>query len=192
MNVLIIFAHPNKESFCSAIKNTLFESLKANKNDIRVHDLYNDKFNPKLSKIELTGESKKISDFKLVKNYQADIKWANTIIIIHPAWWYGAPAILKGYFDRVLSEGFAFIYKDDEPEPKLTGKNGILIQTFDATEEMEKKLFNEITYKSIFYTWKYCGVVDWVYKAFFRVNFVTHEQRTSWLQEIVNIGKNIN
>jgi NAD(P)H dehydrogenase (quinone) len=192
MNILIIYAHPNEESFCSAIKEKLVEGLEVNKNIVRIHDLYSSNFNPKLSKTELVGDPKTLTGYKTIEKYQQDIIWANLIIIIHPAWWYGAPAILKGYFDRVLTEGFAFIYENDEPDPKLLNKNGFLIQTFDATEEMEKELFNDITYRNIFYTWKYCGVEDWQRKAFHRVNFVSKEQRTKWLDEIYVIGKSIN
>ncbi|MBK5114127.1 MAG: NAD(P)H-dependent oxidoreductase [Candidatus Heimdallarchaeota archaeon] len=192
MNVLIIYAHPNEESFCSAIKKKLVEGLEVNKNIIRIHDLYNSDFNPKLSKIELIGDPKTLSDYKTIEKYQQDIIWANLIIIIHPVWWYGAPAIMKGYFDRVLAEGFAFIFENDAPDPKLLDKKGIIIQTFDATEEMEQKQFHDITYKNIYYTWKYCGVEDWQRKAFHRVNHVSHEQRTKWLNEINVIGKSIN
>lgn len=192
MNILIIYAHPNEESFCSSIKKKLVEGLKENKNDVRIHDLYSSNFNPILSKIELIGDPKTLSDYKTILNYQQEIDWANIIAIIHPAWWYGAPAILKGYFDRVLAEGFAFTFEDDKPDPKLHNKKGILIQTFDATEEMEKELFNEVTSKSIFYTWKYCGVEDWQHKAMFRVSFVSQEQRIKWLEEIYVIGKSIN
>jgi len=192
MNILIIFAHPNEESFCSAIKKKLVEGLEENKNDVRIHDLYYSNFNPSLSKIELIGDPKTLADYKTILNYQQDINWANVIIIIHPAWWYGVPAILKGYFDRVLAEGFAFTYEDDTPDPKLLNKKGILIQTFDATEEMEKELFSEVTSKSVFYTWKYCGIVDWQHKAMFRVNYVSQEQRIKWLEEIYVIGKSIN
>ncbi len=192
MKVLIIYAHPNEKSFCSAIKETLIESLKENRNTIKIHDLYVKNFNPVLSKTELTNYPKTLLEDETIAQYQQDIMWADIIIIIHPAWWYGAPAILKGYFDRVLTEGFAFTYENDEPNPKLIGKKGILIQTYDATEEMEKKLFQEITYRTIFYTWKYCGIADWQRKAFYRVNFVSQEQRIDWLQEIGAIGKNIN
>lgn len=192
MNILIIYAHPNEESFCSAIKKKLVEGLMENKNTVRIHDLYSSNFNPILSKIELIGDPKTLTDYETILNFQHDIDWANIIVIIHPAWWYGAPAILKGYFDRVLAEGFAFTYEDDKPDPKLLNKKGILIQTFDATEEMEKEQFNEVTSKTVFYTWKYCGIEDWRHKAMFRVNYVSQEQRIKLLEEIYVIGKSIN
>ncbi|TET29729.1 MAG: flavodoxin family protein [Candidatus Heimdallarchaeota archaeon] len=192
MNILIIYAHPNEKSFCSAIKDNFITGLKVNNNIIRIHDLYYSNFNPRLSKVELVGDPKTLSGYKQIVKYQHDINWANIIIIIHPVWWYGVPAILKGYFDRVLIEGFAFTYNEDLPEPKLLGKKGILIQTFDATEEMEKTLYNEITCKSIFYTWKYCGLENWQHKAMYRVSFVSQKQRIKWLEEIYVIGKSIN
>ncbi len=191
MNVLIIYAHPKENSFCSAIKEMIVKGLKINKNTVRIHDLYYSKFNPLLSKEELLGETKSLSGFKTIVKKQHDIKWANVIIIIHPAWWYGVPAILKGYFDRVLTEGFAFNYEVDHPVPLLTDKKGILIQTFDVEEQLEKEFFGDITYKSVYYVWKYCGVEDWQKFAKFRVNFVSKEQREEWLEEVYQMALKI-
>jgi Flavodoxin-like fold len=33
---------------------------------------------------------------------------AEAIVPVYPAWWYGMPAMLKGYFDRVWLPGVAF------------------------------------------------------------------------------------
>ena len=44
------------------------------------------------------------------------IGWCNTLIFIYPTWWYGLPAILKGWLDRVLVPGLAFdMPKDNGP-----------------------------------------------------------------------------
>ena len=45
MNILIIYAHPNEKSFCSAIKKKFVEGLKENKNTVRIHDLYSSNLN---------------------------------------------------------------------------------------------------------------------------------------------------
>ena len=36
------------------------------------------------------------------------LQWAEGLILVFPTWWYGMPAILKGYFDRVWVPGVAF------------------------------------------------------------------------------------
>ena len=188
MNVLIIFAHPNENSFCAALLQKMIDGLKEASHQIKIHDLYRDKFNPILSKEELLDFKKTETD-QLVILYREEIKWAEVIVFIHPSYWYGPPAILKGYFDRILADGFAYDYIIDHPEPKFTKKQGVLIQTFDAEEELEKKQFDDITFKSVYYTWKYCGIEKWKRFSFFRVNFVTDQQRIEWLDEIYNFSK---
>ena len=190
MNVLIIFAHPNEKSFCAAIREQIIAGLKTKNHQIRTHNLYKDKFNPILSRKELLDKRELENDNQAVK-YQKDINWAERIIIIHPAYWYTTPAILKGYFYRLLTEGFAYDYVIEHPEPKLLGKKGLLIQTFDAEEALEKKLFEDVTRKTVLYTWQYCGVEEWQYFSMFQVNFTSNEQRKEWLKQAYNLGLNL-
>ncbi|MBD3189434.1 MAG: hypothetical protein GF308_02270 [Candidatus Heimdallarchaeota archaeon] len=190
MKVLIIFAHPNPNSFCAAIKANVESGLKDASHQVKIHDLYEDQFDPILSKEELL-ETQLASENPRIKQYQQDLLWAKIIIIIHPAWWYGPPAILKGYFDRVLEPGFAHEYVNDQPIPQLTDKKGILIQTFDSTEKMEKEVLGNVTYKTIVNTWKYCGITEWKRFAMFRILFSTETQRKEWLQEAYLLGKEL-
>ena len=190
MKVLIIFAHPNEESFCAALREQMLAGLKETAHDIRIHNLYNDRFNPLLSRDELLDKNT-LEEDTLAIQYQKDIKWAERVIIIHPSYWYATPAILKGYFDRLLTEGFAYDYVIDHPEPKLLGKKGILIQTFDAEESLEMEMFEDVTRKTVLYTWSYCGLKEWQYFRMFRVNFSTDEQRKRWLKQAYKLGKNL-
>ncbi|NHJ48207.1 MAG: NAD(P)H-dependent oxidoreductase [Asgard group archaeon] len=191
MNVLVIYAHPNENSFCSAIKNKLLSGLEKNINSVRIHDLYYSDFNPILTKKELIDYPKALSENEQVQKHQHDIKWADIICLIYPVWWYGPPAILKGYIDRVITEGFAYDYIDNQAIPKLTDKRMILIQTFDAEEKMEKELNEDISYKSMHNIWNYCGINEINRVSLFRVNFVDKKQRNVWLEEIYKLGCSI-
>jgi NAD(P)H dehydrogenase (quinone) len=191
MNVLIIFAHPNNNSYCSALKQKFLEGTQVNNNSIKIHDLYATNFQPNLTQEELSGKLEEITDYNQILEYQEDIIWAEIICIIYPVWWYGPPAILKGYIDRVLTEGFAFVYKDDQAIPKLTNKKMILIQTFDAEEKMEKEKYQDITFKSMYNIWSYCGISEWERISLFRVSFVSNNQRQIWLENIYNLGEKI-
>jgi NAD(P)H dehydrogenase (quinone) len=48
---------------------------------------------------------------------------------IHPIWWTGLPAILKGYIDRVFSYGFAYRYDQGIQKGLLVGKKAVIINT---------------------------------------------------------------
>jgi putative NADPH-quinone reductase len=52
----------------------------------------------------------------LVKRYDDQLLDAEAVVLVYPAWWYGMPAMLKGYFDRVWLPGVAF---DVTPEGKV-------------------------------------------------------------------------
>jgi NAD(P)H dehydrogenase (quinone) len=47
-----------------------------------------------------------------VKLEQAKIDWADALSFIYPVWWSDCPAKLKGWFDRVLTYGYAYFYDD--------------------------------------------------------------------------------
>ncbi|HEY5508435.1 MAG TPA: NAD(P)H-dependent oxidoreductase, partial [Paludibacter sp.] len=122
-NVLIINAHPEKASFCSSLKNTAREFFLAKRYEVKVSDLYAMNFDP-------VGDR---SDFKSVANpeffkYQAEqlsayhndhfvdvlkdemdkLEWCDLLIFNFPLWWFGLPAILKGWVDRVFAMGFVY------------------------------------------------------------------------------------
>jgi putative NADPH-quinone reductase len=41
-------------------------------------------------------------------DHAARLAAADALVLVHPTWWGGQPAILKGWFDRVLAEGVAY------------------------------------------------------------------------------------
>lgn len=71
---------------------------------------------------------------------QAKLSWADTLIVQFPLWWYGMPAILKGWFDRVFVAGFAFGIHDTQGrqlrygEGALAGKRAMVIVSTGARE----------------------------------------------------------
>lgn len=109
MKILIIYAHPNSEGHCSTILSEVKKNLDEKKADYEVIDLYNIKYDPILTEKELYGtKDKELSD--LNKEMQKKVSEAERLIFIYPVWWNSMPAILKGFFDRVFTSGFAFRY----------------------------------------------------------------------------------
>ena len=92
MYVDIIIAHPNPDSFCHALLNSVVDGAKAANHDVHIIDLYKDQFNPIMSLDEMRGD---ISD-PIVINYQKQIKNADCIVFIYPIFWFRAPAIFEG------------------------------------------------------------------------------------------------
>ncbi|MHA1124972.1 MAG: NAD(P)H-dependent oxidoreductase [Candidatus Heimdallarchaeota archaeon] len=187
MNILVVFAHPNDDSFGSAIKEKIIQGLLVGDHKVQVHDLYRDGFNPILTKKELLGETKPEENFH-VKKYQEDITWSQRIIVIHPVWWCNVPAMLKGYFDRVLSLNFAYETIRGKRKPLLGGRKGILVQTFDTEKTVDTKKCEDSSFKTVINVWKICGVKDWHRFTMFDVQVSKLEQREKWLKEAYVLG----
>ena len=120
-NVLVVFAHPQRRSFCGAALEQVVAGIAKAGGTSRVRDLYNESFDPRLTSSEFERERKHGRDADVspdVRNEQEDVMWADSIVFICPLWWSDVPAILKGWFDRVWSKGFAWA---SEGEPELAG-----------------------------------------------------------------------
>jgi NAD(P)H dehydrogenase (quinone) len=108
---LIIYAHPKKEGHNAYILDRVKASLKKRKIKFDLIDLYEDGFDPVLSaKEHYTSGGFEKSEQTL--EYQEKIKKANNLIFIYPVWWGVGPAILKGFFDKVLTPRFAYRYQN--------------------------------------------------------------------------------
>ena len=124
MNVLIVFAHPESASFSAALKNTAVASLAAAGHAVGVSDLYAMGWNPALGPqefahdradpdfLDLSREQehahRNASHAADVRAEQAKVAAADLVLFHFPVWWFGMPAILKGWVDRVFSRGFAY------------------------------------------------------------------------------------
>jgi NAD(P)H dehydrogenase (quinone) len=109
MKILVIYAHPDSEGHCSAILSEVKQHLDQETSDYEIIDLYKMNYDPVLKGKELYGvKSTELSDVN--KELQEKVSKADKLIFIYPIWWNSMPAILKGFFDRVFTSGFAFKY----------------------------------------------------------------------------------
>jgi NAD(P)H dehydrogenase (quinone) len=139
-NVLIILAHPNPESFNHAISKSIEERLVQEGHVVRVRDLYQLGFEPLLSLEEWKRyESQAGETPEDVKTEQAEIQWANHLILIYPTWWWSPPAMMKGYLDRIFTPVFAFEADVAGIRGKLQDKKVSIIQTTGAEESFIKE-----------------------------------------------------
>lgn len=101
MRVLLVYCHPCPESFVAAIRDTAVEALAAGGHEVRLVDLYAEDFNPVMSADERRGYHTPGHNELPVARHLADLRWAEALLFIYPTWWYGLPAMLKGWLDRV-------------------------------------------------------------------------------------------
>jgi NAD(P)H dehydrogenase (quinone) len=158
MNTLIIFAHPNHDGHHGYFLSRLQEQLASRQIEFELLDLYADSFDPRISKEELHYiPSHRTGDDVLV--YQKKIKAANRLIFVYPTWWQGCPAIMKGFFDRVFSSHFAFMYKNGLPVGLLKGKKAAVFSAAGGPSWYNKLIIREKGLKVVINnTLKFCGI----------------------------------
>jgi putative NADPH-quinone reductase len=108
MRVLVVYAHPLQSSFASAIHESILRKLDARGHQIDDLDLYAEGFQPILTAKEREVHYQTGSNLAGVESYVERLRAAQALILCFPTWWYGMPAILKGWFDRVWLPGVAF------------------------------------------------------------------------------------
>lgn len=112
MRALVVYCHPDPASFTGAIRDLVVERLRDFGAEVRLHDLYAQGFAPVLTQGEWRGYLDSPANRAPVAAQTDDISWCDTLIFIYPTWWYGLPAMLKGWLDRVLLPDVAFLMPD--------------------------------------------------------------------------------
>ena len=112
MRALVVYCHPRPDSFTAAVRDVVLDKLNAAGAEVRMQDLYAAGFNPILSAPEHTDYEDEARNQAPVAAEIADLAWCDTLIFVYPTWWYGLPAVLKGWLDRVLVPGMAFLMPD--------------------------------------------------------------------------------
>lgn len=105
MSISLIFAHPDPGSLNHAVARSILEALEEGGRRVAVHDLYAERFDPRLGRDELRTHR---SDDPLVEAHVAELVEADGLVVVHPVWFDAPPAILKGWVDRVVRQGSAY------------------------------------------------------------------------------------
>ena len=114
MRALVVYAHPREGSFTSAVRDTILACLSDAGAEVRLIDLYARNFDPLLSPEEFACYEDESRNCINVRDDAGNLMWCDTLIFVYPTWWYGLPAILKGWLDRVMVPGKAFLMPDGE------------------------------------------------------------------------------
>jgi putative NADPH-quinone reductase len=108
MRALVVYCHPSEDSFNAAVRDLVLAKLKASGAEVRLRDLYAEGFQPVLTGTEWANYMNSPGNRTPVEAHCADVEWCDTLIFVYPTWWYGLPAMLKGWLDRVMLPDMAF------------------------------------------------------------------------------------
>jgi NAD(P)H dehydrogenase (quinone) len=120
LRTLIVHCHPDPASFSSALYRETVDALRSRGHELRRIDLYAEGFEPVLTAEEKAAYLPQPSLIRDRVQPHADaLMWCEHIVFVFPIWFYGPPAMLKGWLERVWLPGVAFL------PPPAKGKTAV-------------------------------------------------------------------
>ncbi|PWK71771.1 putative NADPH-quinone reductase [Aminobacter sp. AP02] len=113
MNCLVVLSHPLPESLNRHFADTAIQELTSAGHKVTLLDLYAKGFDPRLSVAERGSYYGERFEAGALMSHAAALREAEVLVLIFPTWWFGLPAMLKGWIDRVFSPGIAFDHASD-------------------------------------------------------------------------------
>jgi NAD(P)H dehydrogenase (quinone) len=115
MHIYIVFAHPSKRSFTYAVLQSFIAGLRETAHTFEVGDLYEMGFQTDMDLTQYERETSFDPALPIPADVAAEqekINRADALAFIYPVWWSDCPAKLKGWFDRVWTLGYAYLYAE--------------------------------------------------------------------------------
>lgn len=157
MNVLLIYAHPEPRSLNGSLRDFTIQRLRQAGHRVQVSDLYAMRWKAAIDADDSTDQDPHArfdpardsrrafesgTQREDIAREQDKLRWADTVIVQFPLWWFSMPAILKGWVDRVYAYGFAYgvgehsdrHWGDRYGEGSLAGKRAMLVVTAGGWE----------------------------------------------------------
>ena len=151
MKVLIVHAHPEPQTFTAALRDQAVATLEGQGHEVKVSDLYAMQWNPVASAADFSSREnpeylvyaleqrlgvKKQSIAADIQGELDKLLWADLLILNFPIFWFSAPAMLKGWIDRVLVSGVCYGGKRFYDQGGLAGKRAMVTVTLGGREHM--------------------------------------------------------
>ena len=138
MKVLWIFAHPEPRSMNGSLRDEGVRALREQGHEVRESDLYAMGWKAAVDRTDVAcghgrmvvGDAQEAAHRSGtlspdIRAEQEKLDWADTVVLHFPLWWFGPPAILKGWFDRVLVQGYAQVVTDEHGRTRRYGDGGL-------------------------------------------------------------------
>jgi len=191
MRVFVVLAHPRTDSLNAALLQELVAGLREAGHEPDVADLYADGFDPRLSAQELQplGEVRSAPD---AQAYQARLLAARGFAFLFPVWWFGPPAIFKGFVDRVFAEHVAFRFGENgEVLGLLPRVKALVINTAGATAKQYEAAGFDAPLRQTLDRWTlgFCGVREVHHVILHGAAEADETTRVGWLAEARRLGR---
>ena len=182
MKVLLILAHPREESLSGALLQSYKRGAVESGHQVEQLNLGSMQFerdvlhhSPKAQELE-----------KKILESQELISWADHLVFVYPTWWGTFPAVLKSFFDRVLTEGYAFeeIEGGTGYKKLFRNKSAEIFTTMDTPKFIYKYLYKSPGHKAVgLATLNFCGISPVEYHIYGPVRNSEKKTREKWIDE---------
>ena len=190
MHVLTIFAHPRRDSFTGAVLESLLDGFHAVEgHTIEIADLYGEDFESRFQPADYAqfrGETMPAE----VRREQARFDRCDAVAFVFPVWWWSFPAVLKGWIDRVFSEGWAYNFEPGLSRGRLKDRPTLVLGVAGSRESTYRKYrYDEAMRVQIDVgILGYCGLRDVETHVLFDVE-QSGDNRSRYLSEAREIGR---
>ena len=185
-DTLIVYCHPYELSFNHAVLTAVEEGLDRAGRSFEVADLYADGFNPAISAPELALYNEGGHTDPLVARYQDQLACCQNLVFVSPIWWNDVPAMLRGWFDKVMLVGFSW----DATGQGLLGTLGRFVRradVFTTSAESTEHLRAALTSSFVDGTLAQLGIAERSWHNFGGMDQSTVEGREAWLAQVSDL-----
>jgi len=183
MKILLIIGHSKPHSFNHAIAEKSALVLKELGHEVLFRDLYQEHFDPVMPTGEENLPENELSE--QIQHHIRDFKEADGVIIVHPNWWGGPPAILRGWVDRVIRTGSCYNFTKEGVVSYVGGKIVQIFSTSNTPRDVELQVYGdpiETFWKTVVFG--LLGTKSFERRNFESIVLSTSEERQSWLAEV--------
>ncbi|WP_116107506.1 NAD(P)H-dependent oxidoreductase [Lewinella sp. IMCC34191] len=188
MNILVIYGHPDPESFSQSLADAYADAAAEGGGKVRRLQLHQLDFNPNLR----FGYRKRTELEPDLLRAQEDLSWADHLVWVYPVWWGSVPALLKGFLDRVFLPGFAFTKRENSLwwDKNFTGKTSRIICTMDQPPWFYRLRYGRPSTRAMReVTLQFIGVKRVRTTAIGPVRLSQAAWREEWLAKIRELGR---
>ncbi len=131
MKCLIVTTHPLENSLCKLLTEQAISKLRSLGHEVIIEDLYAQNFEPALTAFERESYYNTKYESSNIREQVNRLQEAEALVLLFPTWWFGFPAMLKGWFDRVWGPSIAYNHASDlgAITPLLTNLKQVLVVT---------------------------------------------------------------
>ena len=187
MRVLYVYCHPVPESFHGAIRTEAIAALKRAGHAVDLIDLYADNFDPVMSADMRRNYHDTSSNRTGIEDYVARLQRCDAIVLQFPTWCFGLPAMLKGWFDRIMIPGVSIDLADPadvkvllDNIKKIAGistygrQRWLALYLGDPSRTMIKRYLKRLT----------GGKASTEYHALYHMNVATDVERKAFIAKV--------